>query len=261
MSRVRIISRFRLALDHCGVHIKRSTYTFSFVTWSDCGTNRKLHNCCTSKGDKGSRDRVSESRSFSAKRRFSESCCETNSIMNFKSCFCLTFLAFVSLVNGLNFFTATVDTSNTQQAPYSQLLSGNDVFETLYSTFNSTGIMLLGASLLLSSGNHFIDWFEVHFYWLFFIFLGLLAIPFLPGPNDIENSIENSLHKIRNGPLGFIPKPGLGKKTAVKNEILTSVKPVVYSFDQEENEELRRSYESKLTQLENKLDLGHVPGP
>ena len=57
---------------------------------------------------------------------------------------------FFALVNGLNFFTATVDPPDSQ---YSQLLSGNDVFETVYSTFNSTGLLLLGSALLLSSGK------------------------------------------------------------------------------------------------------------
>ena len=58
-------------------------------------------------------------------------------------------LAF-SLVNGLNFFTATVDQPD---APYSQLLSGNDVFEQLYGTFNSTGLVLLGGAIVLSAGK------------------------------------------------------------------------------------------------------------
>ena len=57
---------------------------------------------------------------------------------------------FFALVNGLNFFTATVDPPDSQ---YSQLLSGNDVFENVYSTFNSTGLILLGSALLLSSGK------------------------------------------------------------------------------------------------------------
>ena len=58
-------------------------------------------------------------------------------------------LAF-SLVNGLNFFTATVDQPD---APYSQILSGNDVFEQLYGTFNSTGLVLLGGAIVLSAGK------------------------------------------------------------------------------------------------------------
>ena len=59
-------------------------------------------------------------------------------------------LAFSTLVNGLNFFTATVDQPD---APYSQLLSGNDVFEQLYGTFNSTGLVLLGGAIVLSAGK------------------------------------------------------------------------------------------------------------
>ena len=58
-------------------------------------------------------------------------------------------LAF-SLVNGLNFFTATVDPPD---SPYSQILSGNDVFESLYGTFNSTGLVLLGSAIVLSAGK------------------------------------------------------------------------------------------------------------
>ncbi len=59
-------------------------------------------------------------------------------------------LVLVSCGDGLNFFTASVDPPN---SPYSQLLSGNDVFETIYGTFNSTGLVLLGGALLLSSGK------------------------------------------------------------------------------------------------------------
>ena len=59
-------------------------------------------------------------------------------------------LAFSTLVNGLNFFTATVDQPD---APYSQILSGNDVFEQLYGTFNSTGLVLLGGAIVLSAGK------------------------------------------------------------------------------------------------------------
>ena len=61
-----------------------------------------------------------------------------------------------------------------------------------------------------------------------FHFWGFLALPFLP---DVPNRLEDSLHKIRNGPLGFIPKPGYGK---TKDVILsnppyyTTAKPVVY---------------------------------
>ena len=59
----------------------------------------------------------------------------------------------LNLVDGLNFFTASVDPPD---SPYSQLLSGNDVFETVYSTFNNTGLILLGGALLLSSGKKLI---------------------------------------------------------------------------------------------------------
>ena len=62
-------------------------------------------------------------------------------------------LAF-TLVNGLNFFTASVDPP---EAPYSQLLSGNDVFETLYGTFNSTGLVLLGSAIVLSAGEYLFE--------------------------------------------------------------------------------------------------------
>ena len=65
-------------------------------------------------------------------------------------CVAIVTLVFSKLVNGLNFFTATVDPPDSQ---YSQLLSGNDVFENVYSTFNSTGLILLGSALLLSSGK------------------------------------------------------------------------------------------------------------
>ena len=62
----------------------------------------------------------------------------------------ILYLGIFAKVSGLNFFTAQVEAPDTQ---YSQLLSGNDVFETVYSTFNRTGLILLGSALLLSSGK------------------------------------------------------------------------------------------------------------
>ncbi len=112
--------------------------------------------------------------------------------------------------------------------------------------------------------------------------LGLLAIPFLPDPDQVEDAV----HKFRNGPLGFIPKPGFGKKhkiseifnlkkDAAKESFYTTAKPVVYSFDLSETDAERR-YKSILTgegssgsttssnfnfgQGSN-FDLGTVPGP
>ena len=67
-----------------------------------------------------------------------------------KCTYFILLLAF-TLVNGLNFFTATVDPPD---SPYSQVLSGNDVFETLYGTFNSTGLVLLGSAIVLSAGEY-----------------------------------------------------------------------------------------------------------
>ena len=61
-----------------------------------------------------------------------------------------TLALLTSSSSGLNFFTAAVEPPD---STYSQLLSGNDVFETVYSTFNSTGLILLGSALLLSSGK------------------------------------------------------------------------------------------------------------
>ena len=89
-------------------------------------------------------------------------------------------------------------------------------------------------------------------------------MPFLPDPKGIEDG----LHKFRNGPLGFIPKPGFGKKEKLLGDTLyystsappssyevpsgikTSAKPVVYSLAAEEPISNR-----------NDLNLGHLPGP
>lgn len=71
----------------------------------------------------------------------------------------LTSLAALILVlssgNGLNFYTAEVAPPN---APYTQILSGNDVFSIVYSTFNNTGLMLLGGALLISTGISTLFW-------------------------------------------------------------------------------------------------------
>ena len=170
-------------------------------------------------------------------------------------------LAF-SLVNGLNFFTATVDPPD---SPYSQILSGNDVFESLYGTFNSTGLVLLGSAIVLSAGKtaSFTNSPRLHFS-KYLVIIGLFALPFLPDPKGIEDG----LHKFRNGPLGFIPKPGFGKKEKLLGDTLyystsappssyevpsgikTSAKPVVYSLAAEEPISNR-----------NDLNLGHLPGP
>lgn len=153
----------------------------------------------------------------------------------------ISYLGILTKVHGLNFFTAPVEPPDSQ---YSQLLSGNDVFETVYSTFNRTGLILLGSALLLSSG--------------------LFALPYLPAPEDVEDS----LHKIRNGPLGFIPKPGFGKNkgtsgtvwTTIAPASLTTVKPVVYSFTLDEDT-AKRNYETSLSSQGSNFDLGQVPGP
>ena len=56
----------------------------------------------------------------------------------------LLFVVWPLSSHGLNLYTASVDQPDAQ---YSQLLSGNDVFEAVYSTFNSTGLLLLGGAL------------------------------------------------------------------------------------------------------------------
>ena len=53
-------------------------------------------------------------------------------------------------IDCVNFYTAEV---NPPDAVYSQLLSGNDVFETVYSTFNSSGLLAVGGILLLATGK------------------------------------------------------------------------------------------------------------
>ena len=92
--------------------------------------------------------------------------------------------------------------------------------------------------------------------------LGLFALPFLPDPKGIEDG----LHKFRNGPLGFIPKPGFGKKEKlyygdfstsapssydVPSGVKTSAKPVVYSLTAEE----------PISNRNDDLNLGPLPGP
>ena len=105
----------------------------------------------------------------------------------------------------------------------------------------------------------FFDFPELNFFWFF---LGLFALPFLPDPKGIEDG----LHKFRNGPLGFIPKPGFGKKEKlyygdfstsapssydVPSGVKTSAKPVVYSLTAEE----------PISNRNDDLNLGPLPGP
>jgi hypothetical protein len=72
-------------------------------------------------------------------------------------------VCFVSVSSGLNFFTAEVTTPD---APYTQVLSGNDVFEIVYSTFNNTGLFALGSALLLTTGikNQYMRTFKKGFF-------------------------------------------------------------------------------------------------
>ena len=62
-------------------------------------------------------------------------------------------VGFYSGAAGLNFFTAEVNPPDT---PYTQVLSGNDVFEVVYNTFNNTGLVAIGGALLLATGKIFL---------------------------------------------------------------------------------------------------------
>ena len=46
---------------------------------------------------------------------------------------------------------------------FDTLLSGNDLFENLYGTFNNTGLLLFGGALLLGSGKLETKWRWFHF--------------------------------------------------------------------------------------------------
>lgn len=98
----------------------------------------------------------------------------------------------------------------------------------------------------------------------FYASLGIFALPFLPTPDELEDSI----HKFRNGPLGFIPKPGFGNKNKGKkkeeaNDYATTPtsKPVTYSLDLDEfdaqNNYISRNFDGQ----QSNYNLGGVPGP
>ncbi len=59
--------------------------------------------------------------------------------------------------------TATVSiysaSVNPPDSPYSYLLSGNTIFDTVYSTFNSTGVLAIGGILFAAGGKKN---FEIH---------------------------------------------------------------------------------------------------
>ena len=61
-------------------------------------------------------------------------------------------ITFTNWSEALNFYTGTV-TTNTSNVIFDTLLSGNDLFENLYGTFNNTGLLLFGGALLLGSGK------------------------------------------------------------------------------------------------------------
>lgn len=156
----------------------------------------------------------------------------------------------------LNFYTGEIN-SSTSSTFYDQLLSGNDLFETVYGTFNSTGLLLIGGAALLGAG--------------------LLASPYLPEPDNIEPWVHSKLNEIRNGPLKFVPKPGQFFKDTVagiKNPVPVykpASKPVTYSFDYTEDSaeknynKLWESYGTRKNYDEiwnsNDINTETVPGP
>ena len=50
----------------------------------------------------------------------------------------------------LSIYSASV---NPPDAPYSQLLSGNTLFDTVYATFNTSGVLAIGGILLAAGGK------------------------------------------------------------------------------------------------------------
>ena len=112
----------------------------------------------------------------------------------------------------------------------------------------------------------------------------MLAAPYLPKPEDVD--FEKMLSDVRNGPLGFIPKPGskfnLGKLAIKKDKDKTipvyfppkfeKAKPVTYSFDYEEDSAERnynKLWDSWGTRKKfdvdeftsNSINLEALPGP
>ena len=73
-------------------------------------------------------------------------------------------ITFTNWSEALNFYTGTV-TTNTSNVIFDTLLSGNDLFENLYGTFNNTGLLLFGGALLLGSGKLETEWEWFHFSW------------------------------------------------------------------------------------------------
>ena len=71
-------------------------------------------------------------------------------------------ITFTNWSEALNFYTGTV-TTNTSNVIFDTLLSGNDLFENLYGTFNNTGLLLFGGALLLGSGKLETEWEWFHF--------------------------------------------------------------------------------------------------
>ena len=62
-------------------------------------------------------------------------------------------LVLFNMSEALNFYTGEESPSTSSDVIFNQLLSGNDLFETVYGTFNNTGLLLLGGALLLGSGK------------------------------------------------------------------------------------------------------------
>ena len=74
-------------------------------------------------------------------------------------------ITFTNWSEALNFYTGTV-TTNTSNVIFDTLLSGNDLFENLYGTFNNTGLLLFGGALLLGSGKLDGNWLRmISFSW------------------------------------------------------------------------------------------------
>ena len=100
-------------------------------------------------------------------------------------------ITFTNWSEALNFYTGTV-TTNTSNVIFDTLLSGNDLFENLYGTFNNTGLLLFGGALLLGSGKLETEWEWFHF-------LGniddiIWSIVQLNSNVSLQGQVENEVH-------------------------------------------------------------------
>ncbi len=136
--------------------------------------------------------------------------------------------------NNLEVYTGTVSNSW-----FTNLLTGNTVLDNIYTNFNTTGFLIVGAILLATSG--------------------LIALHAHVDPYEMTQK----LHEIRHGPLGFVPKPKFTTRYHRPHHFISKLDENIFDDDEDEGNVIvapaRPTFEYDVLQAPKKQSGGRKP--